>query len=139
MCMIDGADEMFHFYQRTQQKARKTHKCGECCREIQPREMYERAYGVYEGRGQTFKTCTHCMGARRWLDIVCSGFLHDGVAEDLREHADDYESQWLARAVYGISNCWRRRDGTMLPIPREPNPSCLKPHWERKTLFPEAT
>ena len=127
MCLIDAC-EPWHFFKADIAKARKAHWCGECRRQIESGEIYERARGLADGFWSTFKTCRHCIAAREWLTLVCNGFCYEFVAEELGEHIEEgYRSVWLARAAYGVSNGWNRRDGTQLPPPRKPNPACLMP------------
>lgn len=41
-------------------KARKQHRCCECPSPIMPGEHYEHVSGVWDGRGESFKTCEPC-------------------------------------------------------------------------------
>ena len=61
----------------TLRKARKQHHCCECPAPIVPGEIYEYASGVWEGRGQSFKTCTPCAEVREQLvqDLMDLNFL----------------------------------------------------------------
>lgn len=53
--------------ERIVKAARKDHKCSECRRTIKAGESYEFIFGIGEGEGQTFKTCTHCIALREWV------------------------------------------------------------------------
>ena len=53
--------------------ARKSHKCGECGREIKPGKKYEHVSGCWEGTWDVFKTCIGCRNARR--NHICGGYL----------------------------------------------------------------
>lgn len=130
MCMIDGADPVRIVSHETR-RARERHRCGECRREIEPGEQYEHVFGFWEGDSVAYDTCAHCVTAREWLEEVCSGFCYRGVLEDLVEHQEDYASQWLGRAIHGMRNGWRRRDGSAMAIPPKPNPASLLPVWKR--------
>lgn len=113
MCMIDGA-EPCEVYEQTSRRARIEHHCAECARLISPGEQYEVATMLYEGRWDTYKTCRHCIAVREWLVIVCNGFCHHGVQDDLLEHAfEGYNPRFLNIAVGGMRKGWRKPDGTL--------------------------
>src|SRR5690554_6021028 len=97
MCMIDH-NEMVEVLSDTKPVARKVHRCGECQREIQPGEQYEKIVGIFEGQMDTYKTCLHCVAVREWLSQVCGGWLYGMVGEDLLEHYREGYGMWLARA-----------------------------------------
>lgn len=48
----------------TQPVARKPHRCTSCSRTIEPCEPYEKAWGIWDGEAETFKTCRHCIALR---------------------------------------------------------------------------
>ena len=62
--------------------ARKPHRCNECRREIAPGELYERFTGMWDGKIDTYKTCTDCLSVREkmfpyghvfmdlWSDVI---------------------------------------------------------------------
>lgn len=121
MCMADYGDGGWLRHRLTTPVANKVHRCGECGRDIQPGERYERDEGLmgYDGdaRGYCAKTCENCVAARSWLERVCRGWIYEMVYEDLREHWDDgwdLRSLWLGRALVGMRNRWKRRDGTLM-------------------------
>jgi hypothetical protein len=59
--------------------ARRTHKCGECGRDIHRGERYEVASVLSDGSWSTYKTC---LGCTRIRDRFCShGWIWGGVAE----------------------------------------------------------
>jgi hypothetical protein len=89
VCMIDDC-ERAEFYHRKQVRARKPHKCSECSREIAAGELYERVVGKWEGHVDTILACAQCQEAREWLSVVCDGYAHGRIYEDLREHVDHY-------------------------------------------------
>lgn len=124
MCMIDGVEncEVWH---ETWQRARKSHRCDECNRTIQPSEEYNRVRAIFQGDPSVYKACQHCMRAGEWLDLVCDGWLRYGLSEDLREHLFDYESWWLRLAVSGVSNRWTTKDGHLRNVMPEPKPWLL--------------
>lgn len=113
MCMIDGG-EPYELSDVAVRKARKSHVCGECKREILPGEEYETYRGLYDGMWYGHKTCRHCIAAREWLSVVCSGFLFESVRDDLKEHFDQGYGPWLGRAVISMGRGWKRKDGTLM-------------------------
>ncbi len=118
MCRIDDA-ERCEFNSAATFKARKTHKCGECYRTIEPGETYERAIGVMQGDFFTYKTCAHCVAARGWLVRECRGYIYSQVEEELREHwrEDGIHTRELARLIWGMRRKWTRRNGTRMELP----------------------
>ena len=120
MCMVDYAEpsKVFHAIERT---ARKQHRCGECGRAIETGERYEAAQMMdYGGYWFGCKTCQHCIAARQWLLNECDGWVYAGVYEDLREHWDEntlLRSLWLGRVIVGMRRKWRKRDGSLMPVP----------------------
>jgi hypothetical protein len=56
--------------------ARKSHKCCECHGFIQAGEKYEFFSGVWEGRGESFKTCLECSELRK---AVNKGLHHEDM------------------------------------------------------------
>lgn len=120
MCSIDDA-EPCEFLHEVRRRAKKTHRCGECAREISAGEVYEVAVGRWDDFN-VHKTCAQCISARDWLMQECNGWMYGGVAEDLIEHMDgddgSPEHQWLAQAVAGIRAKWRTLDGALMaPLP----------------------
>lgn len=68
--------------------------------------------------GKPFAICGHCRIARRWLDVVCDGWLYGGVQEDLEQHLDeDYACGALNALCRHIRNGWtNRRTGAVVPV-----------------------
>lgn len=112
MCMVDYSEAVV-ILSETMPTARKAHQCGECRREIQPGEQYEKMTGIWEGEMETYKTCAHCVSARDWLQQVCNGWVYGSVGEDLYEHFLEGYGIWLARAWLNIKRKWIRRDGSL--------------------------
>ena len=127
MCMIDGCDEMYVIYdQKWISSARKEHKCGECGRTIAAGEEYRRTEGLFEGEGwNTNRVCHHCTFATRWLWDNCSGYVDQGVREDLYYHlteelTKDHAAWWpMARVYTGMKLGWSFTPGTLMPLPKE--------------------
>lgn len=138
MCMIDHA-EWCEWSSSREHTARKTHRCDECYRDIQPGERYRIGVGGQDGSIWSEKQCRHCWAASVWLTEVCGGFLWGGVAEDLREHWDvspKYRTLWLGRAVVGQQRRWRRRDGELMPVLGRPVYTAdLEPHVRRLSVL----
>ena len=65
-------------------KARKTHICGECHREIKPGESYEYVFGVWEGDKNVHKTCLDCVSVRSLF--FCDCWFYEQIWDDLSEH-----------------------------------------------------
>lgn len=104
MCNIDY--DPADFYSSQERKARKNHICSECDREIKRGEKYQNVFGVWWGDTSTFKTCCYCRVAQLWLEKECNGFMHQGLAEEIEEHACEYRSFYLYRLLIGIRKRW---------------------------------
>ena len=63
----EGDGEYSEFHRTEFPKARKSHKCCECNREIHPGEKYEYVVGKFDGDLYKAKTCDHCAEIRRCL------------------------------------------------------------------------
>lgn len=120
MCRIDETERptvstTFSF------TARKQHKCCECNRTISPGEKYLSTKNLYEGHWDTFRTCSHCAVAQRWLAENCGGWVFEQVGEEIEEHADEYPA--LAPGLLAVADGIKRRwtDGSgLMPIPEMP-------------------
>lgn len=133
MCMIDDLDPC-EFYHEAKHKARKQHRCGECGRTIEPGETYMSASGKSDGDVWTAKVCRHCRVAVAWLAAQCGGSVFGEIAEDLRNHVDEYSRapgvKKLARIYVGIRRQWKRFDGRgLLSVPLVP-PTIKNPKSE---------
>jgi hypothetical protein len=121
MCSIDYCDDLVtviadgHYV-----AARKPHKCMECGRGISKGERYHTETFKNDGTVTTHKTCAHCMVAREWLMKECGGWVYGAVEEDMSEHADTYYGLPVARLYVAMRNNWKRRDGSLRPIPAIP-------------------
>ena len=62
-CDLDGYDHP-EVFDCTEPVARKQHTCCECGAAILPGEQYHRAFGVWGGDAETFKTCRICATIR---------------------------------------------------------------------------
>lgn len=116
MCMIDDGDGCVTMIRDGVHTARKQHKCAECRRNIEPGERYMYEFFRFDGKQTAHKTCAHCRVARGWLNDECGGFLYGQIEEDMQDHA--YSHGWaVARMYVGMKTYWRRRDGSLRPIP----------------------
>lgn len=118
MCMVDDC-EPGEFYRETRPRARKTHKCHECLREIRVGETYRSVATKFDGVVETTKTCAHCEAAGEWLNERCNGYPIGMMREDLWAHWSDegIHEMRLGRLIVSVKRGWRRRDGSMMPIP----------------------
>lgn len=122
MCSIDF-DELPTVHSTTERKARKPHKCSECCRVIAIGERYRNFFCVFEGRASTSKTCEHCCVGQDWLIENCDGYLVEGLMDEVQEHADEYPDIrfGMLRLRVGIRRKWARFDGMgLMPLPPMP-------------------
>jgi hypothetical protein len=94
-------------YNQTWRIARKDHVCYECGRTISKKEKYQYTFGVWGGDVNTYKTCEHCVVGQKWLWETCGGYLHGGLDEEMREHAEDYRRFDLYRFVVGMRKQWK--------------------------------
>lgn len=108
MCRIDYCDDCVSFG-NDERRARKSHKCCDCGREIKPGETYNYAKWLTDGYFMEAKTCAQCQAAAGWLIAVCNGYVFEGIGEELREHWDEeYQFRCLAlgKLCIGHGRCW---------------------------------
>jgi hypothetical protein len=133
MCMSNGDMPAAKFYLVQERKARKQHRCLECCRDIKAGEVYQVTSGMWDGNIGRYKTCQHCLIATDWLMRECHGFLFEGVLEDILNHADEFyysakTGETTAASKLGIrlarlAVCMRRQwqsfkdPNTLMPVP----------------------
>lgn len=89
MCMAGG--DYVELLSEVILRARKPHRCDECDRSIEPGERYRRHSYVYEGEFSSHAFCSHCWEAKRWLEVVCEGWVYSGILEDLAEHVSELD------------------------------------------------
>lgn len=104
MCSTDY--ELPSFYNETERKANKQHRCGDCFRIIEPKETYRLITGKWDSV-QSFKQCHHCMAASKWLAVICHGWQMGGMSYDIVDHWDEYKLFPLGRQLVGIRNKWK--------------------------------
>lgn len=111
------SDETSEVWHASTRRARKVWRCEECTRRIEPGETYERVGSLYDGSWSTYRTCAHCVAARRWLEVICGGYLSEGVLEDLAEHRWEMGASFaLLRLIVASSRRWRTRSDDLMPV-----------------------
>ena len=68
------------FYNTSFVKARKPHRCCECCRTIEAGERYQSVTGKWEGDVDTYKTCSECLELIKQIDDDCC-YCHGTLSE----------------------------------------------------------
>lgn len=101
--------------------ARKPHRCNMCYRRIEPGERYLKAFVVDSGDAWTWKECEHCEAMihilrEQLLDAIDYG---EGYSSDTM---GEFEPSTIAEARLKVywQHGWRRRDGTLRPVPELP-------------------
>ena len=91
-CDYDPAE----FYSSRVCAARKEYRCDECARKILPGEQYEKVTGKWAGTVSTFRTCSHCVDIRQFVEnsVPCFCWAHGNTDEDAREAVR--EAYWRA-------------------------------------------
>ena len=78
------------FYNSREVRARKEHKCVECCGTINIGEKYEYVVGAWVGELRVYKTCSDCLTLR---DIIsnspCYCLSHGDVVGEFIENIGD--------------------------------------------------
>ena len=79
------------FYHRAERKARKSHRCAECGKAIQPGETYEKASGKWDGSFCQFKTCCRCTALREHIKahVPCACLSHGNLLDDVRTEVEN--------------------------------------------------
>lgn len=67
--------------------ARKSHRCSECGRPIEPGTKYRNIWGVWDGRGCTFKRCPACNRLAEYIKahVPCFCDWFGGLREEASE------------------------------------------------------
>jgi len=73
----------------TRPKARKSYKCGECSKTIQPGEEYESYSGKSDRKFWIFRTCLTCVEIRD--RFCCGGYEFGAVMESIFEALNERE------------------------------------------------
>lgn len=103
----------------TTQTARKQHQCQSCCRVIESGERYVKYTGNDLGQFVTYKECRHCSGLAVLWDLYQWTNWEGYGREDFQEYGRDAARGGMrdARLYVQWTRQWRRRDGTLYPIP----------------------
>jgi hypothetical protein len=72
-------------YNEKIRKARKTHRCYECLRDIIPGEKYESTSGIWDGDPCRYKTCLDCKSIR---DVFFESWTYTTIWDDFKENFD---------------------------------------------------
>lgn len=118
--------EVADLFTTSEPVARKTHRCDECRRDINPGERYYYAKGVFDGYWFVDKTCEHCQIVQHLLSKWAGGEwppsrrLFD-LMDDSVDHFDETDrakvyAEWLLWA--GRDNQWSYINGTMISLER---------------------
>ncbi len=86
-CPLNGTDgdNLASLYKTDVRTARKEHVCGECDGSIPVGARYEHVFGIWDGRPDTYKTCSLCVEIRN--HFACGkGWLFGELWSDLRDH-----------------------------------------------------
>lgn len=117
MCAIDDC-EPWKVYSHYMRRARKDHQCTECHRVVGKGETYKRINAMLDDSWWNEAICEHCLAAATWMEVVCGGYLLEGLLEELTEHwSEGYRNGWMARTIVGMRKGWRRSDGGLLSVP----------------------
>ena len=87
--------EPVDFYERSQRRARKEHRCLECRKAIRVGEVYEYVASKFEGELLCYKTCPRCLAVRQYVTahVPCFCWYHSTMLEDadneMREYAHE--------------------------------------------------
>lgn len=120
MCSV--GDNLWEFFEDGDRKARKTHVCEECGRNIEPGETYHYYAGRWDGDFCNGKRCSHCEAVTHWLHAVCGGYMIGDLRGELAEHYWEGYGIWLGRAVVGMRRRWRDRHGRLMAVMSLPDP-----------------
>src|SRR6267142_1422210 len=82
-------------YHSEMRKARKIHRCNECCGTTLPGEKYERYWGIIDGNMYHGKTCERCVDIRNWMkiNVPCFCWAHGNMIDDARNTAQNAHEQ----------------------------------------------
>lgn len=86
VCIGHDNDDPAEFCEVEIRKARKSHKCCECGREIEPGESYEHVRGKWYGEIDSFDTCLLCVEIRTVFSCGES-WQYQSLWEDMEEYA----------------------------------------------------
>lgn len=97
-------------------RARKSHQCFTCFRTIDAGEHYSAQFVVYYDIAQRLKQCTHCIAVWDiWRPEDMDGLISEGGYDDWLWGDTADLPELRAKVQYRMK--WRRKDGTLHPIP----------------------
>lgn len=88
--------------ERLVERARKTHTCGECRRQIEAGESYLYITGVWDGDFHAHKLCRDCQSVVE--AFFCNGYMFERVWEDLGEHIREADGDLSESKVAGLTD-----------------------------------
>lgn len=88
VCLDSGYDETPTLYNDNFFKARKSHRCCECGRQIAVGSQYQRVEALWDGNFDTYKTCMDWWNIREAFRCG-GGFLFERLWDDLNEYKND--------------------------------------------------
>lgn len=98
-------------WHRVHRKARKTHSCELCGREILRGETYMAGSGFGNGEAHSWKECLHCESLVQLVLLHEDEYSFDVLGEF--EPATFTEARWMVQ----WRRQWTRRDGQLYPVP----------------------
>jgi len=121
MCMIDDAEDFAVIWEETERKARKTHKCTECRREINKGERYLTIASLCDSKWWNYRHCQHCQASTAWLNKECGGYLPEFVFQEIEDHwreNPNHRSIGLARILIGMRRRWKGFKSPLMKVPQ---------------------
>lgn len=120
-CEIDfDGDNGPEAFSEKDRKARKTHICSECNRDIFPGETYRYESGIWNDGPNDYKTCTDCISVR---DVYFCGFAFGEIWNDLWDRIEENDGEGFADSRISrvtsrgrdmicdlIEKAWRRQE-----------------------------
>lgn len=109
-------------------KARKEHRCAECREPIMAGSRYEKVFGVWDGRAETFKTCLLCaeirdhfacdggwiygelwtqLGENFFQEMKCGGQCMVGLSPAAKSKVIDERMEWYLTEDEIDDSAWR--------------------------------
>jgi len=125
-CIVDiDFNDAAEISTSTIRKARKSHECCECDREIIVGEHYEEATLLYDGSWDRYRTCLDCLSVRSAMFCGCWYYTHtwEELEESLRERWEELPPSSAMMAL--------------TPRAREMVCDMIEKIWEEETLKEE--
>lgn len=88
VCVYQGDYDAPETHITSHPTARKPHRCCECRELIKSGQRYERVFGKWDGRIDTYLTCELCAEIRQ--QFCCDGWLYTSLWEGMREQAFEH-------------------------------------------------